>query len=170
MPNKKVDPIQFQAAVAEAQAYLTVAFELLEPFLVVLSDDERRYVPRARAGFLEAGRNLALAIAEHPAVAQAAEYDPVAAEECLDNVAQLNGLIIKLGELAQRITDSRLVWLADAWRPSLAVYAAAKALATRQGALRTIVQVLAPVFDTPKPSKKERREVRAKRIEDGVAD
>ena len=79
MQNKKVDALQFQAAVAEAQAYLTVAFEILAPFLVVLSDDERRYVPRARAGFLEAGRNLALAIAEHPAVAQAAEYDPIAA-------------------------------------------------------------------------------------------
>lgn len=170
MPNKKVDSNEFRAAVAEAQAYLTVAFEILEPFLVVLSDDERRHVPRARGNFLEAGRKLALAIAEHPAVAQAAEYDAVAAEECLDNVAQLNGLIMKLGELAQRITDSRLVWLADAWRPSLAVYATAKALATRQGALRTIVQALAPIFDTPKSTKKERREVRAKRIEDGVAD
>ena len=170
MQNKKVDALQFQAAVAEAQAYLTVAFELLAPFLVILSDDERRYVPRARAGFLGAGRNLALAIAEHPAVAQAAEYDPIAAGECLDNVAQLNGLIIKLGELVQRITDSRLAWLADAWRPSLAVYAAAKALATRQGALRTIVQALAPVFDTPKSPKKERREVRAEDIEAGIAD
>ena len=143
MQNKKVDALQFQAAVAEAQAYLTVAFEILAPFLVVLSDDERRYVPRARAGFLEAGRNLALAIAEHPAVAQAAEYDPVAAGECLDNVAQLNGLIIKLGELVQRITDSRLVWLAEA---------------------------LTPVFDTPKSPKKERREVRAEDIEAGIAD
>jgi hypothetical protein len=170
MQSRKVDSNEFRAAVAEAQAYLTVAFEILEPFLVVLSDDERPYVPRARANFLEAGRKLALAIVEHPAVAQAAEYDAVAAVECLDNVAQLNGLIMKLGELAQRITDSRLVWLADAWRPSLAVYAAAKALATRQGALRTIVQALAPMFDTPKPSKKGTREVRAKRIEDGVAD
>lgn len=87
MQNKKVDSNEFRAAVAEAQAYLTVAFESLEPFLVVLSDDERPYVPRARADFLEAGRELALAIAEHPAVAQAAEYDAVAAVECLDNVA-----------------------------------------------------------------------------------
>ena len=109
-----------------------------------------------RAGFLEAGRNLALAIAEHPAVAQAVEYDPVDAGECLDNVAQLNGPIIELGEPVQRITDSRLVWLADAWRPSLTVYAA-KAPVARQGTLRTIVQALAPVLDTPKMSKKELR-------------
>ena len=133
MASKRVDPIEFESAVSEAQAYLTVAFELLAPYLVVLSDDERLSVPRTRTGFLEAGRKLALAIDGHPAVAQAAEYDPIAAGECLDNVAQLNGLMIKLSELTQRIADSRLVWLADAWGPSLAVYAAAKALATRQG-------------------------------------
>jgi hypothetical protein len=110
---------------------------------VVLSNEERLRVPRTRAGFPDAGRNLALAIAEHPTVARAAAYDPVAVGECFDNVEQLNGLVMKLGELAQRVADSRLVWLADAWGPSLAVYAAAKALATRQGALRIIVQALA---------------------------
>jgi hypothetical protein len=156
MTSKRVDPIEFEAAVSEAQAYLTVAFELLAPYLVVLTDDERLSVPRTRTGFLEAGRKLALAIDGHPAVAQAAEYNPIAAGECLDNVAQLNRLTSKLSELTQRIADSRLVWLADAWGPSLAVYAAAKALATRQGALRTIVQALAPIFATPKSSKKGR--------------
>ena len=84
---------------------------------MVLSDDERLSVPRTRTGFLEAGRKLALAIDGHPAVAQAAEYDPIAAGDRLDNVAQLNGLMIKLAELTQRIADSRLVWLADAWGP-----------------------------------------------------
>ena len=170
MASKRVDPIEFESAVSEAQAYLTMAFELLAPYLVVLSDGERVSVPRARAGFLEAGRTLALAIDGHPAVAQAAEYDPIAAGECLDNVAQLNGLMIKLHELTQRIADSRLVWLADAWGPSLAVYAAAKALATRKGSLRTIVQALAPVFATSKSSKKGKREERAEVIEAGVAD
>jgi hypothetical protein len=169
MASKRVDPIEFEAAVSEAQAYLTVAFGLLAPYLVVLSDDERLSVPRTRTGFLEAGRKLALDIDGHPAVAQAAEYDPVAAGECLDNVAQLNGLMIKLSELTQRIADSRLVWSADAWGPSLAVYAA-KALATRQGALRTIVQTLAPIFVTPKSPKKGTREVRAEGIETGIAD
>jgi hypothetical protein len=170
MQNKKVDALQFQAAVAEAQAYLTVAFELLAPFLVVLSDEERLRVPRTRAGFPDAGRNLALAIADYPAVAQAAAYDPIAVGECFDNVDQLNGLAMKLGELAQRIADSRLVWLADAWKPSLSVYAAAKALATRQGALRTLVQALSPVFANPKSTKKGTREVRAEDIEVGIAD
>jgi hypothetical protein len=77
---------------------------------------------------------------------------------------------MKLGELAQRIADSRLVWLADAWRPSLSVYAAAKALATRQGALRTLVQALSPVFANPKSTKKGTHEVRAEDIEVGIAD
>lgn len=131
MASKRVDPIEVGAAVSEAQAYLTVAFELLAPYLVVLSDEECLSAPRTRTGFLEAGRKLALAIDGHPAAAQAAEYDPIAADERLDNVAQLNGLMIKLSELAQRIADSRLVWLADAWGPSLAVCATAKALATR---------------------------------------
>jgi hypothetical protein len=62
------------------------------------------------------------------------------------------------------------VWLADAWGPSLAVYAAAKALATRQGALRTIVQALAPIFATPNSSKKGKNEVHAEGIEAGIAD
>jgi hypothetical protein len=103
-------------------------------------------------------------------VAQAAAYDPIAVGECFDNVEQLNGLVRKLGELAQRIADSRLVWLSDAWRPSLSVYAAAKALATRQGALRTLVQALSPVFANPKSTKKGTREVRAEDIEAGIAD
>lgn len=170
MASKRIDPIEFEAAVSEAQAYLAVAFGLLAPYLVVLTDDERLSVPRTRTGFLEAGRKPALAIDGHPAVAQAAEYDPIAAGECLDNVAQLNGLMIKISELTQRIADSRLAWLADAWGPSLAVYAAAKALATRQGALRTIVQILAPIFATPKSSKKEERGVRAEVIETGIGD
>ncbi len=170
MASKRVDPIQFQAAVSEAQAHITAAFELLAPFLVVLSEDERLYVPRTRSGFLEAGRKLALAIADHPTVAQVAEYDPTAAGECLDNVAQLNGLVLKVGELAQRLADSRLSWLADAWGPSLAVYAAAKALATRQGALRTIVQALAPVFANQKPPKKAKASGSAKGVEVGTAD
>lgn len=170
MASKRVDPIEFEAAVSEAQAYLTVAFELLAPYLVVLTDDERLSVPRTRTGFLEAGRKLALAIDGHPAVAQAAEYDPIAAGECLDNVAQVNGLMIKLSELSQRIADSRLVWLADAWGPSLVVYAAAKALATRKGSLRTIVQALAPVFAISKTPKKGEREVRTEVIEADVAD
>ena len=170
MASKRIDPIEFEAAVSEVQAYLTVAFELLAPYLVALSDDERPSVPRTRTGFLEAGRKLALAIDGHPAVAPAAEYNPIAAGECLDNVAQLNGLMIKLHELTQRIADSRLVWLADAWGPSLTVYAAAKALATRKGSLRTIVQALAPVFATSKSSKKGKHEVRAEVIEAGIAD
>ena len=78
--------------------------------------------------------------------------------------------MIKFSELTQRIADSRLVWLADAWRPSLAVYAAAKVLATRQGALRTIVQTLAPIFVIPKSPKKGTREIRAEEIEIGLAD
>lgn len=170
MASKRVDPIEFESVVSEAQAHLTMAFELLAPYLVVLSDDERLSVPRTRTGFLEAGRKLALAVGGHPSVAQAAEYNPIAAGECLDNVAQLNGLMIKLSEFTQRIADSRLVWLADAWGPSLAVYAAAKVLATRQGALRTIVQTLAPIFSTPKLSKKGKHEVRAEGIETGIVD
>jgi hypothetical protein len=154
MASKRIDPIQFQAAVSEASSHLTAAFELLAPFLVVLTEEERLHVPRTRQGFLEAGRKLALAIVEYPTVAQAAEYDPTAAGECLDNVAQLNGLRLKVSELAQRLADSRLVWLADAWGPSLALYAAARALATRQGALRTVVQTLAPVFANQRPQKK----------------
>ena len=59
MASKRVDPIEFESVVSEAQAHLTMAFELLAPYLVVLSDDERLSVPRTRTGFLEAGRKLA---------------------------------------------------------------------------------------------------------------
>ena len=45
MASKRVDPIEFESVVSEAQAHLTMAFELLAPYLVVLSDDARLSMP-----------------------------------------------------------------------------------------------------------------------------
>jgi hypothetical protein len=146
MQNRKVDALQLQAAVAEAQAYLTVAFELLAPFLVVLSDEERIRVPRTRAGLPDAGRNLALAIAEHSAVAQAAAYDPRCGR----------GVLRQRRPARRARHEARRTRAAHRGQPV--------------GVVGRCLESLSPVFANSKSTKKGTREARAEDIETGIAD
>lgn len=135
-------------ALAEAERKIQEAQSLLAPFLVVLTEEERATLLRPREGFFEAGRALARAVREHPTLQAATEFDPEAVEEDLQNSLLLASLSEKLRELAQRVADSRLAWLAEAYAPSLSAYALAKVMAKTNGALRTVLDALSPVFAT----------------------
>ena len=57
-------------------------------------------------------------------------------------------MLEKLNALNRLVADTRLLWLSEAWVPSLALYAVAKVKAKTNGAIRTIVDPLAEVFAT----------------------
>jgi hypothetical protein len=153
---KRIDPAAFQAALEVAAQHVTAAFAVLRPFLVVISEEERIRTPRVRHGFLAAARDLAYALVDYPAIGAAVDYDAQAVADCLDNASRLSQVTVKLGELSQRIADSHLVWVADAWQPSLAAYGVAKIAARKNAALRTVVSALGKLFTAPpKPEEEE---------------
>jgi hypothetical protein len=148
MELTRVDTVKLKAAVEGAVKKIDEAFALLEPYLVVLSDQERAKTPRARDGFGEAATSLSRAIADHPNIAATAGFDAEAVLEDLANVREIQPLIEKLTELHKRVADSKLVWLAEAWIPSLTAYAVAKAVSKTNAALRTVIAPLAEMFAT----------------------
>jgi hypothetical protein len=159
----KIDSAAFRQALEQAAAHIAAAFELVSPFLVVLTEDERASTPRTRSGFLEAVQKLLVAVVDHPQVAAVAGLDPQGSGERADHVTRLISVEIKLGELLQRVQDSRLVWLAELLEPSLVAYGVAKSLARKDGALRTVVQAIAPMFALSPDTKEKIRRLAAER-------
>jgi len=144
----RVDTKKLMTALAKAEDHIDQAHAVLSPYLAVLTGADRLSTPRPPLTFPEAGRSLSRSISGRPEIAAATEYDGDAVLEDLDNAAALVAVDEKLTELCQRIVDTRLTWLAEAWVPSLAVYAVAKVRAKTDGALRTVVEPMAAVFAT----------------------
>lgn len=148
MQPTRIKTVDLQVAVTEALKKIDEAMALLAPFLVLLTDAERAATPRAREGFPEASAALGRAIADHPKIADAADYNGEAVQEDLDNAKVVAPVAEKLAEFAQRVADSRLAWLAEAYVPSLTAYGVAKVVAKNNAALRTVIAPLAAVFAT----------------------
>lgn len=141
---------KLHAAAEKAAGYIQQAEQALKPFLTVMTDAERGTLAHPLSAFPPAGRTLARAAADHPEVAAVSEFDAEAVVEDLDNVEALAPVIEKLNQLQRLVADTRLLWLSEAWVPSLALYAVAKVKAKTNGALRSIVDPLAAVFSTPR--------------------
>jgi hypothetical protein len=146
MQSTRVDTKKLKAAIKVASEHLDEASAALAPFTAILTDADRAAMPRAREGFGEAGRALARAAAGHPEIAAVSGFDAEAITEDLDNVRELSPLVEQVAELSKRLSDTRLAWLAEAWVPSLAMYAVAKVRAKTDGKLRTLVAPLAEMF------------------------
>jgi len=142
----RIDTVKLKAAVALANQKVNEAFEILAPYLVVISDADRASTPRPRDGFPDAAGSLMQALGEHPDIAKVAGFDAAAVKEDLANVAELKTLAERVAEFNQRLSDSRLTWLAEAWMPSLTVYGVAKVVAENTPALRTVIAPLARIF------------------------
>lgn len=146
MRYTRVDKKKLQAALLQAMQSLDKAKDALAPFVEVMTNEDRATLIRPPTSFPEAGRALARAAAEKPELAAVVDFDSEAVVEDLDNVAALAPITEKIGEIQQLIADTRLQWLAEAWVPSLALYAVAKVRSKADGGLRTIVDPLANVF------------------------
>jgi hypothetical protein len=146
MELTRVDTAALTRAVAEAERKIDEACEALRPFLVALTDSERETMPRARHGFAQAGRRLADAARRWPQLAETVGYEADAVVEDLENAEALAALHDRVDGLARRLADSRLTWLAEAWLPSLAIYASAKVGAVRDPEMRALVEPLQTMF------------------------
>lgn len=148
MEFTRVDAKKLKAAVEKAMGHLDQAKAALNPYVANLTDDQRGSLAHPRASFPAAGRTLARAAIDHPEVAAVSDFDAEAVVEDLDNAEALAPVLEKLNELNRLVADTRLLWLSEAWVPSLALYAVAKVKAKTNGAIRTIVDPLAEVFAT----------------------
>jgi hypothetical protein len=120
--------------------------------LVVLTDDERKAMPRVRTGLPAAARTLAEVLITRPEICAASGYDPAKVIEDLDNVAVIAKLVPLLKTLLQRLEDSQLQWLAEAQEPTLAAYAVAKVRAERDGSLKELIRPVQEVLaNGPRP-------------------
>jgi len=149
----RVDNKKLRKAIDKAAGHLDEALGALEPLLVSLTDAERATVPRARADFPKAARKLAEASAYHPDVVAATEFDAAAVVEDLHNVEALEALAPRIERLARMIDDSRLVWLAEAFVPSLQLYGVAKVRAKTDPRLAQAIEPFAEVFAAPRKKK-----------------
>jgi hypothetical protein len=139
MEFTRVDTKALAAAVAEATEHIRLALLLMDPFLVTITDEEREDYPRPSVRYPDAGRSLARGAVDAPDMAARAEFVPAAVTEDLDNAAALAPLLERLAVLVQRTDDSKLVWLAEAYVPSLALYRLAKAGAKVNGNMAALV-------------------------------
>jgi hypothetical protein len=153
MDMTRVNTEKLTAAVEKATKKIEEAEALLAPFLVMLTERERATMLRTRDGFPEAGRQLARAIVKHPKIAAASGFEADAVTEDIANVEAIAQLGERTSALAQRLADSRLTWLAEAWAPSLAAYAMAKVGAKTDGELAAVVEPLATIFATHRAHK-----------------
>lgn len=154
MDFTRVDTKKLKTAVDKAVDHVQQAQAVLAPFLEAMTDAERSSLAHPPTTFPPAGRTLARAATDHPEVAAVSDFDSEAVVEDLDNAEALAPLVEKLTALERLLNDTRLQWLAEAWAPSLALYAVAKVKAKSNGAIRTIVDPLAAVFSTPARRKK----------------
>jgi hypothetical protein len=148
MVSTRIDTAKLKLAAEQVSTKIEEVNELLAPFLVILSDQERAKIPRTRDGFDDATRSLSRGIAGHANVIAATDFDSEAVLEDLDNVKILTPVLEKIVELNQRITDSQLVWRAEAWTPALMAYGVAKVLSKTNAALRSVVDPLSAIFAT----------------------
>lgn len=151
MNYTRVDPKKLRHAVTTAVAKLNEAHDALAPVLALLTAKQREKVPRVRDGIPAAARSLAAASARHPELlALCDEYDAEAIIEDLDNVEAVALLDAAIARIQQMADDSRLLWLAEAYIPTLELYGVAKVRAKKDPALEADIAPLAEVLATPR--------------------
>lgn len=150
MNLSRLDNKKLRQAVANAMKKLEEAEAALAPYLKVLPDTERAVMPRVRSDFPDAARALAKESAAHADVVAATDYDAEAVLEDLDNLDVIKDLDKPLRRIQQMVDDSRLLWAAESYLPSLELYGVAKVRAKKDGKLAQAIAPLAEVFATPR--------------------
>jgi hypothetical protein len=146
----RVDTKKLRQAVAAAKKNLAAAEGALEPFLPILTSALRNGLAKPRAGFPKAARTLAAECADYPDLVAAVEFDAEAMAEDLDNVAALDDIGPQIERLQQMLDDARLLWLAEAFVPTLELYGVAKVRAKKDGKLAKAIAPLADVLANPR--------------------
>ena len=148
MESTRIDTAKLKQAVQEALTHLAQAQVVLSPYLVLLTEQERRDTLRTRESFPKKARDFAREMADHQDLAATAGYDAAAVLEDLDNVDALAPLSSALGKLGQSVDDSKLAWLAEADEPTRAAYQIAKVGARTNAKIAPVVDALASLYAT----------------------
>jgi hypothetical protein len=154
MELTRTDTQKLSHALTTAQAKLDEAIQILDGALVHLTEAQRASLLRAPRDFPRAGRSLARVMLDHPNVAALTEFDSDSVVEDLENVALLDPIEEKSAHISQLIADSRLLWLAEAYSPSLSAYAVAKAVAKKDARLAEVIRPLATIFGSRRAAQK----------------
>ncbi len=150
--SDRIDSTALSAAVDQATVKLSEIEVLLSPFLELIDEQTRASQLRPRDGFQEAIQTSIRALEDFPTVAQVAGFEQEAVLEDVNNVEALKPLVERMNELAQRLSDSRLVWLSQAFAPSLVLYQVARGLLRTTPGLRAVVDPLSALFPGKKGS------------------
>jgi hypothetical protein len=150
MKLTRVDSTKLKAAVEQSHAKFREGIEILRPYLVDLTDGEASSLPRPRVEFAKAALVLARAMGEFPDLAKATGFDGEAVREDVENATAFAPLQEEMERLARQIGQTRMVWMAEAFEPSMAVYALAKVRAKAEAKFKSLVDPLAQIFALPK--------------------
>jgi|JI10StandDraft_1071094.scaffolds.fasta_scaffold268236_2 hypothetical protein len=150
--SSRVNTQAFAAAVAHSLALRKQADDVLAPFLVDLTEEQRRSLSRPADAFPDRARRVAEGMGEFSEVALAAGYDREEVLEDLDNVNQIARLQDHTDAFQRRLADTRLVWLSEAYSATLAVYNVARTLVKTKPALSRIIDALKSIFSSRRRS------------------
>lgn len=147
VPNRSLT-----AALARAITALGEAEGAVADLLVLLTSEERSSLPRPRDGFLAVARNAAHNgdLAE---LGRAVGYDAEAVLEDVANVEAIDRVRAPLAKLQQRLDDSRLLWLAEAYSMTLELYGVARARAKSDASVAAAIEDLVTHLASPRLKK-----------------
>lgn len=152
MEFSRIDTKKLTRAIDNVTKLLDEALDKLGPHTVVLDETQRQTIVKPRDSFMSAAEAV-MAEAKTPAFQEAekfAGFDGAAVAEDLANIRQLARLETRLARLNQRLADTRLLWLAEAYAPMLELYAALKLKAKSDPELASILAPLVELFAVPR--------------------
>lgn len=157
MEYTRVDAKKLLAAVTKAVALVIQADEAVAEVLVLLTSNGRGSLPKPRDGFEAAAKKVALS-PDLGDLKKISGYESDAVLEDLANVEIADRLTAPIAKLAQRVIDSNLLWVAEAYGMSMDLYKYAQVSAKTDAVIAKAIEPLAehlslPRFKKPAPTK-----------------
>ena len=154
MDYTRVDTKKLSAAITKAIELVKKADEAVGDVLELLTPTERAALPKPHEGFAAAARLVADST-DLDGLKDVAGYDGEAVHEDLANVEAVDKLSPALAKLTQRVADSRLLWLAEAYSMNAELYRLAKARAKSDAVVAKAIEPLAAHFAVVRLKKNE---------------
>lgn len=127
--SSRVDTKKLAAAIKKATAHIQEAHNVLEPYLVLLSPEERKATLKPGEGALDAVAETAARLSNEKfaGIVATSKMDLEAIREDVANIKLLATLVPQLTALVTRIGDTRLRWGGEAYSEALTPYGVMKA-------------------------------------------
>ncbi|MFO0648077.1 MAG: hypothetical protein U0326_17695 [Polyangiales bacterium] len=152
MEYTRVDTKKLTAAIARVVGALRQADEALDDLTVLLTPAARSSLLKPRDGFAAAARTLAKS-GDLDDLKAAVGYESEAVLEDLANVEALDEVETLLAKIKQRVDDSSLLWLSEAYGMTLELYGVAKARAKVDARVAKAIEALVAHLASPRLKK-----------------